>query len=248
MKALLFTKPKKMTLECLKFLMEQKEELLGVVVWNTMQHKDSEFFKYCVENDIRIIDGAEIYNYLDEFKNNLDIIYVNTYPKLLKDDIIKLASKGAINFHPGPLPEYRGPFPYNFAIYNEEEEYGVTVHRLSNEFDTGDIIEVDRFAIDVKNITVRKLADISEMHILELFKKTYYRLVGNEIIEYSKQKEGHYYSRRDFENLKRVQDTDSAEVIRKKIKAFWCPPFEGAYVEINGVKYTIVDENVLKGL
>ena len=44
---------------------------------------------------------------------------------ILPDSIIKNAKVAAINFHPGP-PKYRGVGCLNYALYNEENYYGVT--------------------------------------------------------------------------------------------------------------------------
>src|ERR1700729_1221872 len=37
----------------------------------------------------------------------------------------------AINFHPSPLPEGRGPYPMMQAILDAKPEWGVTCHRIS---------------------------------------------------------------------------------------------------------------------
>ena len=34
--------------------------------------------------------------------------------------------------------------------------------------------------------------------------------------------------------------------IEKKIRAFWFPPYDGAYVEINGQKYTLINRQLLE--
>ncbi len=46
----------------------------------------------------------------------------------------------AVNFHPSPLPRYRGPYPLVQAILDEQTEWGVTCHKLAEEFDKGDIL------------------------------------------------------------------------------------------------------------
>ena len=46
----------------------------------------------------------------------------------------------AINFHPSPLPRYRGPYPLVRAILDNQTEWGATCHKLTAEFDAGDIL------------------------------------------------------------------------------------------------------------
>ena len=52
-----------------------------------------------------------------------------------------------INFHPAPLPEYKGRNLCYHAIINGEMEFGSTIHYMSEEIDEGPIIQVDRFKI-----------------------------------------------------------------------------------------------------
>lgn len=52
-----------------------------------------------------------------------------------------------INFHPAPLPEYKGRNLCYHAIMNGEKEFGASVHYMDENFDTGDIIWVDWFKI-----------------------------------------------------------------------------------------------------
>lgn len=246
MKSLFFTKPKANTFECLKFLCEQGETVLGVVIYDSPKYTRDSFCDFCREKHIRIYNGNEVYSDFSIFKESLDVIYVNTYPELIRSALIDIAKKGAFNFHTAPLPEYRGVFGFNFAIYNQEKQYGVTAHRLSNQFDRGDIIEVERFDINPDRITVKELVELSERHLFELFKRTYFRIKQGEKINYLKQETGKYYSRKDFEELKQIRDTDTAEIIRRKIRAFWYPPYEGAYIVLDGERYCLVTEEMLK--
>lgn len=246
MNILFFTKPKSGTLECLKFLYKQGEKILGVVIYDSRRFEGGDFWNFCREKKIKIYDGDEIYLDSHRFEDKLDVIFVNTYPKLISSSLINMAKKGAVNFHAAPLPEYRGVFGFNFAIYNEEKRYGVTAHRLSGQFDRGDIIEVDRFDINPDSITVRELVDLSERHLIALFKKTFWRFRNNEKIDYLKQEEGRYYSRKDFEELKQIRDTDSADVIKRKIRAFWFPPYEGAYMVLQGEKFGLITEDIVR--
>lgn len=52
-----------------------------------------------------------------------------------------------VNFHPAPLPEFRGRNLAYQAIVEGAKEFGATVHYMDNDFDTGDLIEVRRFPI-----------------------------------------------------------------------------------------------------
>jgi methionyl-tRNA formyltransferase len=55
--------------------------------------------------------------------------------------------KYAVNFHPSPLPLGRGPYPLIKAIRDRHTSWGVTCHKLSPQFDAGDILACERFAL-----------------------------------------------------------------------------------------------------
>lgn len=56
--------------------------------------------------------------------------------------------KYAVNFHPSPLPEGRGPYPLVRAILEERTSWAVTCHQINEKFDQGDILDVENFGID----------------------------------------------------------------------------------------------------
>lgn len=248
MKVLFFTKPKKHTLDCVKFLVEAGAEIYGIVIYGKDNFQNTEFVKYCKSQNLPVYDGEDIYNYLEEIDGKVDVIFCNTYPKLIRSELLKCSKLGGYNFHMAPLPEYKGVFGFNFAIYNGETKYGVTCHKLSDDFDQGDIVKVQYFDIDPECITVKKLVNKAEEETLLLFKNIYDALDAGETLQGVPQKGGHYYSRKEFIELRKIKENDSKEEIARKIKAFWYPPYEGAYICINGIRYTLVDEKTLFGI
>jgi methionyl-tRNA formyltransferase len=55
--------------------------------------------------------------------------------------------KYAVNFHPSPLPDARGPYPAVRAILEGRTGWGVTCHKIEPRFDAGDILDAERFAL-----------------------------------------------------------------------------------------------------
>jgi len=54
---------------------------------------------------------------------------------------------GAINFHPGPLPEYAGLHVWQWGILRGEQAFGATIHRMVPAIDAGDVVALARFPI-----------------------------------------------------------------------------------------------------
>lgn len=77
-----------------------------------------------------------------------DLVVSWFWTKRLPMDIVRAARFGGFGAHPSLLPRHRGPDPTYWAIASGDAETGVSVHRLEAEYDTGDVLGVERLAID----------------------------------------------------------------------------------------------------
>ena len=69
-----------------------------------------------------------------------DLVIVAAFGQILPKSILYSPPKGCINIHPSLLPKYRGAAPINWAIINGEEKTGVTVMKMDEGMDSGDIL------------------------------------------------------------------------------------------------------------
>ena len=77
-----------------------------------------------------------------------DWLFSIAYLSLIPADVLSLASKGAINFHDGPLPAYAGLNAPAWALLNGERDHGITWHMITDEVDAGEIVMRQAIAID----------------------------------------------------------------------------------------------------
>lgn len=56
--------------------------------------------------------------------------------------------KYALNFHPSPLPEGRGPYPLVRAILEGRSSWAVSCHKINDKFDQGEILAIENFSLD----------------------------------------------------------------------------------------------------
>lgn len=75
-----------------------------------------------------------------------DVLVSAGYPYLLAPADLSVARIN-LNIHPSLLPKYRGKMSGWFIIANGEKESGATVHFMSAEMDTGNIIAQGSFAL-----------------------------------------------------------------------------------------------------
>lgn len=69
-----------------------------------------------------------------------DLIVVVAFGQILPKELLELPKYGCINVHASLLPKYRGAAPIQWAVINGEKETGVTIMRMDEGLDTGDMI------------------------------------------------------------------------------------------------------------
>ena len=80
-----------------------------------------------------------------------DIIFSFYFRQLLSREILDIPVRGALNLHGSLLPAYRGRCPVNWVLVNGEKETGLTLHYMTTEPDTGDIVAREKVAITPKD-------------------------------------------------------------------------------------------------
>src|SRR6266536_61402 len=69
-----------------------------------------------------------------------DLIAVAAFGQILPGSILALPRFGGLNVHTSLLPKYRGAAPIQWAILNDEPETGVTIMKMDEGLDTGDLL------------------------------------------------------------------------------------------------------------
>ena len=103
------------------------------------------------------------------------------YPRKITEPLLSLPSKGFVNYHPGPLPKYKGPKESTDAINNKEMNWGVTVHQMDENYDTGPIIEVLDIKLHEPPTSTAELGAVSHYFLFVLFKNTIKKIYNSKI-------------------------------------------------------------------
>ena len=173
---------------------------------------------------------------------DVDVVVSFLFWNLIREPLISLGRVGCLNFHPAPLPDFRGIGGYNVAILEGLPEWGVSCHFVDEHFDTGDLVAVERFQIDPDSETALSLDTRSQQQLASLFERVMDRLLDGDELPRAPQGEGRYVSRAEFEELRVVRPGDD---LGRKLRAFWYPPWPGAVVELDGRRLTLVDDGLL---
>lgn len=69
-----------------------------------------------------------------------DVIVVNSWYTWMPAELYDLPPHGTLNFHDSLLPKFTGFSPPLWALITGAAEFGLTVHRMDDGLDTGDIL------------------------------------------------------------------------------------------------------------
>jgi methionyl-tRNA formyltransferase len=95
---------------------------------------------------IKVRENTELFDTLRAF--NCDYFIVVAYGRILPKEILDMPRKMCINVHGSILPKYRGASPIQSALLHGEKETGVTIMQMSEGMDEGDILSIEKIAID----------------------------------------------------------------------------------------------------
>jgi methionyl-tRNA formyltransferase len=89
---------------------------------------------------------------------DLDLAIVAAYGLILPRDVLKAPKYGCVNIHASLLPRWRGAAPIHRAILSGDKKTGVTLMKMDEGLDTGDMIAMEEVAI-TQNTTLPDLHD-----------------------------------------------------------------------------------------
>ena len=90
-------------------------------------------------------------------KNNIKLICLAGFMKILSKNFIKSFKGKILNIHPSLLPKYKGLNTHQRAISNSDKYSGCTVHFVNSKLDSGRIILQKKVKIS-KSDTTKSLA------------------------------------------------------------------------------------------
>lgn len=104
-------------------------------------------------------------------KLNPNLLVLAAYGQIVPKELLDIPSQGSLNVHPSLLPKYRGASPIQTAFLNQEKETGVTIIKMSEKVDSGEIlaqIKVPIHSLDNYQTLSIKLANLGGNLIRQL--------------------------------------------------------------------------------
>lgn len=107
-------------------------------------------------------------------KLNPNIIITAAFGKILRKNVLEYPEKGCWNVHASLLPKYRGAAPIQRAIENGEKETGITIYKMAEALDAGDIAIQKAIPIEINDnlgAVYNKLVVLAKEIIIEFLEK-----------------------------------------------------------------------------
>ena len=132
---------KKIAAECLEYLLlDPAIHVVGVMTDSHTDHSPTKEIANRHKLPLLTLESAR--NLLKKGSLHFDIAFSMLYWRILDRSFLDAAKYGIVNFHPAPLPAYKGVGGYNLAVLHSLKSWSVTAHYMDESIDTGPILSL----------------------------------------------------------------------------------------------------------
>jgi methionyl-tRNA formyltransferase len=169
---------------------------------------------------------------------NADLFVVISFGQILKREVLSIPKLFAINLHGSLLPKYRGAAPTNWAVINGDAASGVTVIKMNEKMDEGDIVSRRKLAIEADDTNATFSEKLSRVGA-DLLVETIDIIKNNKRMNFEKQNETEAtYAPKLKKEDGCIDWNEPASKIHNKVRGLL--PWPGAYTYYNGKILKIV--------
>lgn len=138
-----FKNSKSVNIACL--VCDQKNAYaIEIAKKNNIETKIIECLKY--KTKLEIVQEQQIVDYL--IQNNVDLIVLAGYMRIIKEILLKSFINRIVNIHPSILPSFKGLDAVKQAFDYGVKVTGVTVHLVDEQIDHGKILDQRHVYVD----------------------------------------------------------------------------------------------------
>jgi methionyl-tRNA formyltransferase len=170
-----------------------------------------------------------------------DAMVVAAYGLMIPARVLALPRLGCLNIHASLLPRWRGAAPIQRALLAGDTVTGVTIMQMNEALDAGPILLQEAVAIDPRD-TAQTLHD----RLAELGARLIVRALDAPLQPRPQDESLATYAPKIDKNEARIDWTQSAELIERKVRAF--NPYPGAYTQLDGVMLKVWGARIERGV
>ncbi len=124
------------------------------IIGRNKEKTPNEVKKFAIQHNIPLFEinkmdldtKTRLEQTLTEIKPDMALTFDFGY--IVPKNLFEIPKHKFINIHFSILPKYRGASAVQFAILNDEKEYGITYHLIDATLDTGDILYQSKFELN----------------------------------------------------------------------------------------------------
>ncbi|ALD15421.1 methionyl-tRNA formyltransferase [Buchnera aphidicola (Aphis glycines)] len=148
-----------------------------------------------------------------------EIMIVVSYGKIIPQKILSMFPKGCINVHASLLPRWRGSSPIQSAILSGDKKTGVSIIKMNNKIDSGNIIMSKECSISSTETSATLSLKLIKIGIKILIKTLY--KINNNIFEETQQNEKYAtFTKKILKTDALLNWNKSADFLERLIRAF----------------------------
>ncbi len=146
-----------------------------------------------------------------------DLLIVVAYGLILPQEVLDIPRYGCINVHASLLPRWRGAAPIQRAIEAGDHETGISLMRINQQLDSGDIltqVSTEILSSDTSGTLHHRLADLGAHELIKILPS-----IATEIAT-AQDHEKATYAKKIRSEEAYLDWHNSAEVLERKVRAF----------------------------
>ena len=187
---------------------------------------------FAIKNNIKVFQPVNVKNeYHEILSEKPDLIVTCAYGQIIPKEILDYPKYGCINVHASLLPKLRGGAPIHRAIIEGHKETGITIMKMKEKMDAGDIISQVKTEI-LDDDTVGTLHDKLSVLARDLLLSTIPNIISGNINLVRQNEEEATFAWNIKREDEKIDFSKTTREIYNQIRGL--NPWPGAYAILSG--------------
>lgn len=187
---------------------------------------------FAIKNNIKVFQPINVKNeYHEILSEKPDLIVTCAYGQIIPKEILDYPKYGCINVHASLLPKLRGGAPIHRAIIEGHKETGITIMKMKEKMDAGDIISQVKTEI-LDDDTVGTLHDKLSVLARDLLLSTIPNIISGNINLVRQNEEEATFAWNIKREDEKIDFSKTTREIYNQIRGL--NPWPGAYAILSG--------------
>ncbi len=202
-------------------------------------HSFAETIGFDVRTPEYLKNNKSEYEYFKDL--DLDLVIIVAYGVIIPKEFLSLSKEGFINLHASILPQWRGAAPIQRSIINKDKETGISVMKINEKLDEGDISHIFKIKIE-ENENAESLSERLSTLASEKISEVIDTIIDKEVNFKPQDHTKATYAEKIKKNEGLIDWNDKAENIIGKINGLF--PYPGGYFIYRGERYKILKAQI----